>query len=192
MLENQPPTFTTPHGVYAILNEDFEIQLDAVDPEGQRMTFTLLSNGTLTGVDLIKHLLTITNIKKNGTVNVQVEDEIGAKSILILQVIAFECPCMHNGKCYQKKNIVYPVHPSDYVCKCEEPYKGEHCEILPNPCDEHPCYPGLQCSSVKNSEEFVCAECPPLFEGDGKKCELKPTEGLIPSHFYTIISTPTK
>ena len=169
--------------MYAIFNEDFEVQVKAVDPEGQSMTFTLLlSNGTLKDVSFTKQSITITKIKKNGTVVVQVEDEIGAKSILIVQVIAFECPCLHNGKCYPKKHVTYPELPSDYLCECEDPYKGDRCEIEPNPCDEQPCYPGLRCSSATNSEEFTCADCPPLFEGDGKKCELKPTKGLIEMH----------
>jgi hypothetical protein len=150
----------------------------AVDPENQDMTFTLLLNGTLSTARISKHLLTISNIKKNGTVYVQVQDEMGGKNILILQVNALECPCVHNGKCYQNKTIVYPVQPSDYLCQCEDPYTGDRCEIRPNPCDELPCYPGLNCSTAQNSEGFTCEECPTLFQGDGKQCELKPTEGL--------------
>ena len=169
---------TTPNTVYAILNNDFKIQIKAEDPEGQNMIFTLLSNGSLTNVQFTKQrLLIISNIEQNGTVYVQVEDEIGAKTIFILRVNVFKCPCMHYGKCYQKKDIVNPLQPSDYLCQCENAYKGDRCEIAPNPCDEQPCYPGLKCSSSQNSEGSACADCPPLFEGDGKNCELKPTEG---------------
>ena len=153
----------------------------AKDTENQRMTFTLLSNGTLSTAQLTKQLLTISNLKQNGTVFVQVEDEMGAKTILILQVNAFECPCEHKGKCNQKQDISYPVQPSDYYCQCEDPYKGDLCEIRPtgpNPCNELPCYPGLECSPLQDSEEFTCEECPPSFQGNGTHCELKPTEGL--------------
>ncbi|CAB4017966.1 von Willebrand factor D and EGF domain-containing [Paramuricea clavata] len=148
----------------------------AVDPENQDMTFTLLSNGTLITARISKQLLTITNLKENGTVYVQVQDEMDGKNILILQVNAFECPCVHNGKCYQSKSIAYPVHPTDYFCQCEDPYTGDRCEIRSNPCDELPCYPGLECSTAQNSEGFTCEKCPTLFQGDGKQCELKPTE----------------
>jgi hypothetical protein len=150
----------------------------AEDPENQHMTFTLLSNGTLTTARITEQLLTISNLNKNGTVFVQVEDEIGGKTILILQVNAFECPCKHNGQCYQKSNISYAVQQSDYLCRCEDSYTGDHCENPPNPCEKLPCYPGLQCSRSPDSEEFTCEKCPPLFEGDGKKCELKSTKGL--------------
>ncbi|CAB4026027.1 von Willebrand factor D and EGF domain-containing -like [Paramuricea clavata] len=174
--ENRPPQFAIPSAVYAILNNDFKIQIMAVDPENQDMTFTLLSNGTLTTAQISKQLLTIPNVKENGTVYVQVEDEMGAKNILILEVNAFECPCVHNGKCYQNKSITYPVQPSDYLCECEDPYTGQRCEIRPNPCEELPCYPGLNCSTAQNSEGFTCEECPTLFQGDGKQCELKANE----------------
>ena len=177
-LENRPPQFTIPRTVYAILNNDFEIQIMAVDPENQDMTFTLLPNGTLSTARISKKLLTISNLKENGTVYIQVQDEMGAKNILIFQVNVFECQCVHSGKCYQNKTIVYPVQPSDYLCQCEDPYTGDRCEIRPNPCDELPCYPGLNCSTAQNSEGFTCEECPTLFQGDGKQCELKPTEGL--------------
>ena len=177
-LENQPPYFTIPSEVYAILNNDFQIQVMAEDPESQDMTFTLLSNGTLTTARITKQLLEISNLKQNGTVYVQVEDEMGAKNIFVLQVNAMECPCEHNGKCYQKQTITYPVQPSDYLCQCKDPYTGDLCEIRPNPCDKLPCYPGLECSPAQNSEGFTCEECPPLFQGDGKQCELKETEGL--------------
>ncbi|CAB4038658.1 latent-transforming growth factor beta-binding 4-like isoform X1, partial [Paramuricea clavata] len=174
--ENRPPQFTTPRTVNAILNNDTKIQIMAVDPENQDMTFTLLLNGTLTTAQISKQLLTISNLKENGTVYVQVQDEMGAKNILILQVNAFKCPCVHNGKCYQNKTIVYPIQLSDYLCQCEDPYTGDRCEIRPNPCNELPCYPGLECSIAQNSEGFTCEECPTLFEGDGKQCALKPTE----------------
>ena len=167
----------TPSTVYAILNSDFKIQIKAEDPEGQNMTFNVLSNGSLTSAKFTAEVLIISNIKQNGTVYVEVEDEIGAKTIFVLRVIAFECPCMHHGKCLLQKSITNPVQPSDYLCQCENGYDGDRCEIAPNPCDELPCYPGLKCSSSGNSEGFVCADCPPLFEGDGKNCELKASEG---------------
>ena len=152
--------------------------MKAEDPEGQDITFTLLSNGTLTTAQIMKQLVTISNITENGTVFVQVEDNMGAKNLLILKVNAFECPCKHDGKCIQKEGVSYPVQPSDYLCLCEERYYGSVCERRQNLCDELPCFPGLKCSFDQNSEDVTCEKCPPLFEGDGKQCELKSSEGL--------------
>ena len=160
------------------MNNDFKIEIKAKDPEGQNMTFSLISNGTLTKAQITKQLVRIPDIKENGTIYVQVKDDMGAKTVLILEVNAFECPCKHNGNCIQKKNVLYPVQSSDYSCQCEEPYHGVICENRPNPCDKLPCFPGLECSFDQNSEEINCEKCPPLFEGDGKQCKLKPTEGL--------------
>ena len=160
------------------MNNDFKIEIKAEDPEVQNITFTLLSNGTLSKAQIINQLVTVPNITENGTIFVQVEDDMGAQNVLIINVNAFNCPCKHDGKCIQKEGISYPVKPSDYLCQCKEPYYGSVCETRPNPCDELPCFPGLGCSFDQNYAYVTCEECPPLFEGDGKQCELKSTEGL--------------
>ena len=132
----------------------------------------------MTTARLTKQKVIIPNVKENGTVYVQAEDAISAKNILILRVIAFKCPCEHNGICFQKKNISYPVQRSDYLCQCEEPYRSQKCELQPKPCDKQPCFRGLKCFHDQNFVGFICEKCQKLFEGDGKQCILKTTEGL--------------
>lgn len=150
----------------------------AKDPENHSIKFKLLLNGTISTAKILGHLLIIPKIKENGTVYVQVMDEMGAKTIIVIQILAFKCPCTHSGKCREKNNIAYPVRPSDYFCQCQDPYTGDQCEMMRlNPCDDIPCYPGLDCFP-QNSEEFLCENCPPLFEGDGKQCILKFTQGM--------------
>ena len=156
------------------------VQIKAKDPEGQNITFTLLQNGTISlrKAQITKQgLLEINLGEQIGTVFIQAMDEMGAKSTLILHVNATRCPCEHNSKCYRKNTILYPVKASDYLCQCEEPYTGDLCEIRPNPCNEEPCFPGLQCTAAQNADGFTCEDCPPSFEGDGKKCELDKTKG---------------
>ena len=143
------------------------------------MMFTLLPNGTLSAVKLKKQVITISTIKRSGTLYIQVENEMGAMNILIIRVNAIKCPCAPHGKCYKNKTIPYAVHPSDYLCQCEKSYTGTLCETRSNPCNEQPCYPGLKCLSSQNPEGFTCEKCPPLFEGDGKQCQVLPTQGLL-------------
>ena len=179
--ENRQPQFLTPHKLLGIFNESLRVHIKAEDPEGEKITFTLLDNGTISprSASITKDgLIDIPLSKRNGTVFVQVEDVMGGRNILILHVNAMQCPCEHDGRCEKNKTVEYPTKPSDYLCKCKVPYSGSLCEIRPNPCDEQPCYSGLKCSSAKNSEGFTCEECPPLFEGDGKTCELDTTKGM--------------
>ncbi|XP_028418294.1 neurogenic locus notch homolog protein 1-like [Dendronephthya gigantea] len=174
--KNQPPKFDTPSLVYAILNKDFEILLNAEDDERHDLKFVLLSNGTFATAEITKRMLKISNVTKNGTVYIQVEDKMGAKSLLRLQVFVMKCPCKHDGECYQKQNVTYPVLPTDYYCQCHEQFSGSLCELRRNPCDKLPCFPGLQCSQDQNSDGYSCEQCPPLFEGDGKQCKREETE----------------
>jgi hypothetical protein len=185
-LENKSPQFNTPSAMYAIMNTDFQIRIEADDPEEEDIVYILMSNGTLSTAQITEQgLLTVSDVKFNGTVYIRVEDERGAWNILILHVIAMQCPCENHGKCYRKQNIPYPVQPSHYCCQCEEPYTGHLCEIRPNPCDEQPCYPGLKCLPAQNSEGFSCEDCPLLFKGDGKHCELNRTKGMLDiKNFY--------
>ena len=173
----------------------FRVQIKASDPEGQTLTFTLLQNGTISKAQITKQgLLGVTPGEKSGTVFIQVMDEMGAKSTLILHVNATQCPCKHNGNCYKRNTILYPVKASDYLCQCETPYKGDLCEIAPNPCYEQPCYPGLKCTPAQNSEGFTCEDCPPSFKGDGKHCELDNNQGLYNDfdQFDPVSSTQSK
>ncbi|XP_028406132.1 von Willebrand factor D and EGF domain-containing protein-like isoform X2 [Dendronephthya gigantea] len=177
--ENKPPQFSTPNMLLGIYEESLRVQIKAEDPEDQKITFTLLENGTisLSSASITKDgRMDISLSGKNGTVYVQVEDVLGGRNVLILHVNAMQCPCEHGGKCYQKKSVKYPTTPSDYLCECKAPFSGNFCEIRPNPCDERPCYLGLTCSLAQNSEGFTCETCPPLFKGDGKTCELDTTK----------------
>jgi hypothetical protein len=170
----------TPRTIYAIIHKNFEIQIQAEDPEGDQIIYELLSNGTLETAAITENgLLTITDVKMNGTVYIQAVDKRGATNYVIIQVKAIQCPCKNNGTCAQKRAISYAVLPSDFYCQCKGPFTGNFCETRPNPCNQQPCYPGLRCSMARNSEGFSCEDCPPLFDGDGKYCELNRTEGLV-------------
>ena len=170
----------TPNNLLGIYKESLRVQIKAEDPEDKKITFTLLDNGTISlrSAFITKDgLIDLPLSKRNETIFIQVEDEMGGRNILILHVKAMQCPCKHDGKCYKRKTVEYPTKPSDYLCECKAPYSGSLCEIRPNPCDEQPCYSGLKCSPAQNSEGFTCEECPPLFEGDGKTCKLHTTKG---------------
>lgn len=138
--------------VYAILNKDFEILLNAEDHESHNLKFVLLLNRTLATAQITKKVLKIQNVRKNGTVYIQVEDEMGAKDLLLLQVVVITCACKHKGECYRKQNVTYPVQPSDYDCHCKEEFSGSLCETRPSPCDKLPCFPGLQCTQAQSSD----------------------------------------
>jgi hypothetical protein len=160
------------------MDEEFQIRIQAEDPEGDNIVYTLMSNGTLTTAEITElGLLTVFDVSKNGTVYVKAEDGKGGENIFILNMRTMQCPCEHSGECFLKQNISYPVQPSHYSCHCKDPYTGRLCEIRINPCDEQPCYPGLMCFPAQTSREFTCEDCPPLFEGDGKHCELNRTNG---------------
>ena len=182
--ENQPPQFSpyTPHTLHGIINTSLRIKIIAEDREGQNITFTLLKNGTisLSLASITKSgYLVAKLVRKTGTLFIQAEDAMGAKNVLILRVNATECKCGRNGTCVKNPAILYPVQPSDYYCNCQRPFFGKLCENRPNPCEDKPCYPGLECSLAQNSEGFTCEDCPPLFKGDGKRCELDTNQGWL-------------
>ncbi|XP_028412360.1 neurogenic locus notch homolog protein 1-like [Dendronephthya gigantea] len=181
--ENKPPLIKTPSSVYAILNMDFKIQIEARDPEDEDLVFEVMSNGTLTTAEITENgFLTIPELKESGSVYILVKDKKNAQNFLVLNVKAMQCQCEQNGKCQKKQNVTYPVKRSDYICRCNEPFAGEKCEKRSNPCREQPCFPGLKCSSALNSEGFTCEKCPPLFKGDGKYCELNNVKDVEKSH----------
>ena len=45
-----------------------------------------------------------------------------------------------------------------------------------NPCSPNPCYPGVECFTISaNESKYICGECPPYMEGNGKFCiQIKP------------------
>ena len=132
-LENKSPQFITPRVVYAIINQVFEIRIQAEDVEGEEIVYALLTNGTLITAQITeKGLLTLSNVTDNGTVYIQAKDKRGVQNILVLNVNAIHCPYEHSGRCRQKGNISYPVQPNNYFCQCEEQYTGQHCEVLQN------------------------------------------------------------
>ena len=177
--ENQPPKFLTPDKLHSVVK--LYIQIEAEDPEGQNITFTLLRNGTITLrlAYITKDGFLRAHPNKNGTLFIQAEDEMGAKNILILHINITQCPCKNDGECYRNEKIIYPVKASDYLCRCKVQYTGNLCEKNASLCNEESCFPGLKCSPSQNqSEGYECEKCPPSFTGDGRHCELNITKGM--------------
>ncbi|CAK9821391.1 THBS3 [Anthophora retusa] len=74
-------------------------------------------------------------------------------------------PCFHGVQCYD--------HGNEYSCgKCPAGYvgNGKHCERRRNGCEQHPCYPEVQCDPIFYPPYFRCGSCPNGFTGNGSTC----------------------
>ncbi|XP_019632704.1 PREDICTED: uncharacterized protein LOC109476260 [Branchiostoma belcheri] len=176
-LANFPPNITTNATVNGIVNREVELQVIAVDPENNPVTYSIGNVSNIPGATInpVDGILTWT---PNNLLPVQLEivakDDKGASSSTYPMVKL--CNCQNGGTCnfvtVDFTGEINPVGGFQVVsCLCPEAYTGEFCETDKDECEEDPCYPGVVCTDrVAPEDGFDCGPCPNGLDGTGEKC----------------------
>ncbi|CAB4002965.1 onco -induced transcript 3 -like [Paramuricea clavata] len=176
--ENRPPYINMHDRYFALKDSEFQLVINATDPEGYPLRYNYLSNTTISSVsvDQNRKLVKI-SVKESGRVSLTVRDYGGLKYIHTIEVVTISCSCKNGGKCYNLQKNVSTVREdfSNFKCACVKPYTGRLCEV--SPCDNLPCFPGVTCS-VEDGR-YKCGVCPATLRGDGKACQLILTDDTV-------------
>ncbi|CAH1254988.1 VWDE [Branchiostoma lanceolatum] len=154
-----PPTFTTANTIIKLPGETSEISLEATDPEGRDVTYSIASanphgvmlqpNGELTwNTDPAPPVTSF-------PLDVTVTDECGQATTSTFTFSLFRCPCQNNGSCVVDPDM--PRGQGHYSCKCPG-YTGQLCEEEIDECASNPCENGATCSDEVNGFTCTCDE----------------------------------
>ena len=97
--ENRPPYISMPDLYYALKNSEFQLVLNATDPEGYPLRYSYLSNTTISSVSVDqKRKLVKISVKESGRVSLKVRDYGGIERIHTINVITIPCSCENGGR----------------------------------------------------------------------------------------------
>ncbi|XP_038046071.1 uncharacterized protein LOC119720471 [Patiria miniata] len=170
---NFPPNITFVDSIDVIVGRNFILQLEAVDPEGDNVTFDLLE--MVPGAD----------ITASGRFSWTPEDKtkvkIGflatdGKANATLEPIVKLCDCQNGGTClfdqYASGVDIVQDRFGVVLCQCEPGWSGEFCEENYDACADNPCFLNVDCvDEDPPSLNSTCGPCPAGLEGDGKTCQ---------------------
>ncbi|XP_054637022.1 von Willebrand factor D and EGF domain-containing protein isoform X3 [Dunckerocampus dactyliophorus] len=159
---NEPPVLQlSPPGLWAFQGEVFTYQLQAQDPEGSAVVFSLTSGPE--GATLSPGGLIIWKVRTRPadthTFNFTMMDDCNAETPASVQVSVRPCGCANGASCVTNVNL--PAGSGQYVCACLDGFKGQMCEVDIDDCKPNPCRLG-RCLDGPNS--FTCV-CPPGMTG---------------------------
>uniref|UniRef100_S4R7D9 von Willebrand factor D and EGF domains n=1 Tax=Petromyzon marinus TaxID=7757 RepID=S4R7D9_PETMA len=158
---NQAPELQTGlEPLHTFAGEGFIFQLQAGDPEGSAVLFTLelgppgasLTPGGLLMWDV--PALPGPGLGRSEEFRLTVADECAAESRVVVQVTVRPCECVNGGTCVT--NVGRPPGSGEYLCVCGAGYTGPRCAGLVDGCAAAPCGPGTCVAGVRN---FSCL-CP--------------------------------
>uniref|UniRef100_A0A3Q1ETB8 von Willebrand factor D and EGF domains n=1 Tax=Acanthochromis polyacanthus TaxID=80966 RepID=A0A3Q1ETB8_9TELE len=159
--KNEPPLLRSlPFSLQSFQGENFIYQLQARDPEGSSVLFTLASGpegASLSPAGLLmwKATAEVTDIH---TFQFTVSDDCNAETRA--SVTVHSCECLNGASCVTNVNL--PAGSGEYVCVCLDGFKGKLCEVDIDDCKPNPCRLG-RCIDLPNS--FSCI-CPPGMTGN--------------------------
>ncbi|XP_054903327.1 von Willebrand factor D and EGF domain-containing protein [Poeciliopsis prolifica] len=156
--KNKPPLFQPPEfPLRSFQEESFIYQLQAHDPEGSTVLFSLVSGpkgASLTSAGLLMWKAT-SEPSDTHTFQFTVSDACSAETLTSVQVSVQSCDCLNAASCIT--NVNSPVGSGEYVCVCPDGFTGRRCEMDIDDCKPNPCRLG-RCVDRPNS--FSCI-CPP-------------------------------
>ncbi|TMS04304.1 Calmodulin [Larimichthys crocea] len=167
---NMPPIVTGPTVIRCKVNSTVNIQIDAQDPNGDLITYSLLfprppraSISGATGL-LTWTLLTTQPVK----LTIKVSDKV--TSSLFTPVLRI-CNCLNGGTCqYDSVTENHQQGKFQVVgCLCPKGFSGKFCGKTPDVCQGKPCFQGVQCQSKSEPDQFTCGECPINTVSGGKE-----------------------
>ncbi|XP_030605963.1 von Willebrand factor D and EGF domain-containing protein [Archocentrus centrarchus] len=157
---NEPPLLQSlPFPLQSFQGEHFIFQLNARDPEGSTVLFTLVSGPE--GASLSPAGLLMWKAESTGrhTFQFAVTDDCNTETRASVEVYVRSCECRNGAPCVANVNL--PAGSGAYVCVCPDGFTGERCEVDVDDCKPNPCRLG-HCIDGLNS--FSCI-CPPGMTG---------------------------
>ncbi|XP_015248179.1 PREDICTED: von Willebrand factor D and EGF domain-containing protein [Cyprinodon variegatus] len=173
---NEPPSFQPPQiPLRSFQGENFLYQLQAQDPEGSPVLFSLVSapkGASLTPAGLLMWKASFEPTDTQ-SFHFTMTDACSAKTTASVQVSVHFCDCLNMASCIT--NRIFPIGSGEYVCVCPDGFTGRRCDVDIDDCRPNPCRLG-RCIDGPNS--FSCI-CPPGMTGrtcreDIDECLLQP------------------
>ncbi|KAF3839609.1 hypothetical protein F7725_018326 [Dissostichus mawsoni] len=152
--KNEPPVLQSlPFHLRSFLGGDFIYQLQARDPEGSAVHFTLESGpeGSSLSPDGLVRWRTETT--ETHTLQFTVTDDCNAETRASIQVFVHSCECLNGASCVTNTNL--PAGSGEYLCVCLDGFKGERCEVDVDDCKPNPCRLG-RCIDGPDSFSCIC------------------------------------
>uniref|UniRef100_A0A8D0CXL8 von Willebrand factor D and EGF domains n=1 Tax=Sander lucioperca TaxID=283035 RepID=A0A8D0CXL8_SANLU len=158
--KNKPPALQSlPFHLWSFQGENLIYQLQAQDPEGSAVHFTLESGPEGASLSLAGLLMWKTETTDTHTFQFTATDDCNAETRASIQVSVRSCECLNGASC--ETNGKLPAGSGEYLCVCLHGFKGERCEVDIDDCKPNPCRLG-RCIDGPNS--FSCI-CPPGMTG---------------------------
>ncbi|XP_033968639.1 von Willebrand factor D and EGF domain-containing protein [Trematomus bernacchii] len=152
--KNEPPVLQSlPFHLRSFLGGDFIYQLQARDPEGSAVRFTLESGpegSSLSPDGLVRWRTETTDTH---TLQFTVTDDCNAETRASIQVFVHSCECLNGASCVTNTNL--PAGSGEYLCVCLDGFKGERCEVDVDDCKPNPCRLG-RCIDGPDSFSCIC------------------------------------
>ncbi|XP_022101030.1 uncharacterized protein PB18E9.04c-like [Acanthaster planci] len=171
---NFPPNLTLVETIEAVVGQMVTLQLEAVDPDGDNITYQLLrpvkgasisdEDGLFTWTPANKSKVSLGFLATDGKANATMEPVVKL------------CSCENGGSClfdqYVSGTNLLQDRFGVVLCQCKPGWTGEFCEMDYDACADDPCFIGVTCSDeAPPSFNSTCGPCPVGFEGDGKSCQ---------------------
>ncbi|KAM9852042.1 von Willebrand factor D and EGF domain-containing protein [Aulostomus maculatus] len=155
--KNEPPVLQSEGSfrLWSFQGETFIYQLQAQDPEGSAVLFTLESGpegASLSPAGLLMWKATAEPTDKH-IVQFTVRDDCHTETRAAVQVSVRPCDCLNGASCVTNLNL--PAGSGEYVCVCVEGFRGERCEVDIDDCKPNPCRLG-RCIDGTNSFSCIC------------------------------------
>uniref|UniRef100_A0A3B3VTM9 von Willebrand factor D and EGF domains n=1 Tax=Poecilia latipinna TaxID=48699 RepID=A0A3B3VTM9_9TELE len=150
--KNEPPLFQPPQmPLRSFQEESFIYQLQAQDPEGSMVLFSLVSGPKGASLSSAGLLVWKATSKPTDTHTFQftVTDACSAEMHASVQVSVQSCDCLNAASCIT--NVNSPVGSGEYICVCPDGFTGRRCEVDVDDCKPNPCRLGrskMFCSSL--------------------------------------------
>ncbi|KAM8738329.1 mucin-like protein [Acanthopagrus schlegelii] len=167
---NMPPIVTAPSVIRCKVNSTVNIQIDAADPNGDPITYSLLyprppgasigsGDGLLTWTLLSTQPVTLT---------IKLSDRL--TSSLFTPVLRV-CNCLNGGTCqYGSISENHQQGKFQVVgCMCPKGFSGKFCGNTDDVCRGKPCFRGVECHLQSKPGQFTCGECPHNTVSAGKQ-----------------------
>ncbi|XP_056299805.1 von Willebrand factor D and EGF domain-containing protein isoform X2 [Pseudoliparis swirei] len=160
--KNEPPELQPlPLGLRSFRGESLVYQLQARDPEGSALLFTLVSGprgAALSPAGLLTWKASA-ETTDTPTFKFTVTDDCHEETEASIQVSVLSCECLNGASCVSNAGL--PAGSGEYLCVCPEGFKGERCQVDVDDCKPNPCRLG-RC--IDGPDSFSCV-CPPGMTG---------------------------
>ncbi|XP_038045729.1 uncharacterized protein LOC119720211 isoform X2 [Patiria miniata] len=172
-LANFPPTIDNGTNVIiAHVGEPVQFQVNASDPNGDAVSFSLLQD--VEGASVNQDGLFVWNPTNTSKVRIAIQASDGSANA-VLEPTVKVCNCQNNGTCmydtYVQDTNIMKDKFAVVVCNCTAGWTGDFCEVDFNACQDNPCFENVTCIDLPPPEVTnTCGPCPDNLQGNGFTC----------------------